>query len=245
MAKRWFLVGCGVAQEQYDAVVADLGRAQQELQSVKAELDQAKAELDKTMTELDKTKAEMALVTAAPDKTEVDVTKVKAELATAKNDLEKTNTELATVRAELEKARGRIDAVSSAWSSLKPKVEILSIIVESMETTAIKGLTVQGAFSITEQEYRRRTADQRERIAMALEAVGNNKLTEALLGKDAPDLTEHLAGAWDTGAFGSRFTIMGAESVLRIHYELWRKAVRILIDLTNPDMESLSKQVSP
>lgn len=61
----WLLVGCGVAQEQYDAVVSDLGKTQQELQSVKAELEATQAKVseltssqEKAKTELEATQAE-------------------------------------------------------------------------------------------------------------------------------------------------------------------------------------------
>lgn len=57
MVKRWFLVGgilllvallmagCGVAQEQHDAVVAERDSTQAELQSVRSELETVKDEL--------------------------------------------------------------------------------------------------------------------------------------------------------------------------------------------------------
>lgn len=57
MRKRWFLVGmifllvpwllvsCGVAQEEYDAAVSELGKVQEELQSVKAELEATQTDL--------------------------------------------------------------------------------------------------------------------------------------------------------------------------------------------------------
>ena len=39
------LSGCGIAQEQYDAVVDDFNQAQQELQSVQTELQTTKAKM--------------------------------------------------------------------------------------------------------------------------------------------------------------------------------------------------------
>ena len=56
MRKRWFLagmifllvpfltIGCGIPQEQYDAVTFDLGTAQQELQSAKVAYDKLTTE---------------------------------------------------------------------------------------------------------------------------------------------------------------------------------------------------------
>ena len=238
----WLVLGCGIAQEQYDATVADLDKTQQELQSVRAELDSTKAELTKVGANLEKTKAELDKTKTALTTAVTALDKTKKELPTANSDLEKTEAELATVRAELEKARERIDAVSSAWSSLKPKVEVLSIILEGMETTAIKNLTYVAAAYITVQEYQKRTTDQRKRIAVALEAIGNDELTETIFGKESIGIDEppeHIKGAWDTGAFGFSHTVSER------HWELWRKTAKILIDLTNSDMQSLSEQVSP
>ena len=52
----WLLVGCGVAQEEYDAVVSDLGTSQQELQSVRAELETAQAKNSELTSSLEKAK---------------------------------------------------------------------------------------------------------------------------------------------------------------------------------------------
>jgi len=254
MARKWFLLsivllfipclvfGCGVGQEQYDAVVAERGNAQQELQTVKAELGKTKIELATAKANLDKAMTELAGGKIAPQETDLDRT--KAELAVAKSDLEKKNTELDRLKGELESKEEQTIRVNSVWSSLKPKVEVLLIIMESIETIAIKRLTAEGGTFISQQEYGERTTDQKKRIAVALEATGNDKLTETLLGKESlAQPHEHLQGAWDTGAFGSKDAGIG--SSLGVHWTLWRNAARISIDLTKQDVEDLSNQFGP
>ncbi len=51
----WLLVGCGVAQEQYDAVVAELNSAQIKIQSLQSELDATKSELESVWEQVPKT----------------------------------------------------------------------------------------------------------------------------------------------------------------------------------------------
>jgi len=78
MRRRWFLIasfflmmvlfagGCGVSQDAYDAVVADLEKAQQELLSIKAELaasqsraSELKNSLEESIADLEVTEAEL------------------------------------------------------------------------------------------------------------------------------------------------------------------------------------------
>lgn len=86
MLRKWILIGtvcllmslilggCGIAQEQYDAVNDDLDQARQALDISQGELDTAKAGLDSIKAELDSAKAELD--------------SAKAELDTAKTDLD-------------------------------------------------------------------------------------------------------------------------------------------------------------
>ena len=58
----WLVAGCGVAQEQYDAVVADLNQAQAELQSVRGELDAAQANVSVLTSTLEESQNELEVV---------------------------------------------------------------------------------------------------------------------------------------------------------------------------------------
>ncbi|MFC1915084.1 hypothetical protein ACFLW4_00065 [Chloroflexota bacterium] len=101
------LTGCGIAQEQYDAVVADLSKAQQELQAVKAELESSQAKvseltasLNKTKTELDTAHAKNSELTSNLDKTNTDLEAAQTENSKLTTSLDKTNSELSSVRSE-------------------------------------------------------------------------------------------------------------------------------------------------
>ena len=55
----WLVAGCGIAQEQYDAVVADLSQAQEGLQSVKTELAASQSKVSELTSSMEKGKAEL------------------------------------------------------------------------------------------------------------------------------------------------------------------------------------------
>ena len=171
--------------------------------------------------DLEKTKAELATARA-------DLEKTEAELTTANGNLEKTKAELATARADLEKTEKQIAEASLAWSSLKPKVELLLILIENIETNSGIALYTFGHGQVTVREAMIQVEDQWERIAVALEAIGN------------ADLTESLEYGWTTGLHGS----WSSDTQVIKHHLEWNRATRLLIDLTEPDMENLSEQVS-
>jgi len=73
------LVGCGVKQEVYDSVVADLNTAQQELQSVRAELSGTQGELETNKTELEATEEELAAKKTELESSQSELTSLLAE----------------------------------------------------------------------------------------------------------------------------------------------------------------------
>jgi hypothetical protein len=77
------VVGCGIPQEDYDAVVADLNKAQQELQSVKAELDKTEADLTDTEADLADTEAELMTAKAELETEQAEVQLYESRLAEA------------------------------------------------------------------------------------------------------------------------------------------------------------------
>ena len=90
----WLLVGCGVAQEQHDAVVADLSKAQQEAQTTRVELESVSSELSTTKSELESVKTSL---TASQSK----VSELTSSLGKSKVDLETKQAELDGVNEEL------------------------------------------------------------------------------------------------------------------------------------------------
>jgi len=106
MAKKWFLVGgilllvsllvvgCGVPQEQYDALSSDLSKAQQELQSIKAELGSAQAKVSELTSSLRKAETDL-------EATQTDLEATQTDLKATQTDLGATQTDLGAVSKEL------------------------------------------------------------------------------------------------------------------------------------------------
>ena len=117
MVKKAFLVGamllltallasgCGVPQEDYDAVVAEKDSAQAELQSVRSELDTTQAELQSVRSELDTTQTELQSVRSELDTTQTELQSVRSELDTTQTELQAVRSELQSMRSQLAVAR--------------------------------------------------------------------------------------------------------------------------------------------
>jgi hypothetical protein len=110
MMKKWFLVGvmlllasslavgCGVPQEDYDAVVAERDAAQAEATSLQSELAGVQGELDDTKRDLSTT---------------------ESNLATAESDLATANTRITSLESNLSTTRSDYQAVSNELAELK------------------------------------------------------------------------------------------------------------------------------
>ena len=126
-------VGCGVAQEQYDSVVADLNKANQELQSVKAELQTTQtksaeltAGLKKAETELETTQAKVSELTAGLEKAETENSELTSSLEKTQGELTATKSEYGSFKSE----------VKSIWDSFDRKVGLQWFIVEYWSAAA-------------------------------------------------------------------------------------------------------------
>jgi exonuclease VII small subunit len=102
------ITGCGVAQDKYDAVVADLANAQQETQSIKAELETAKAGLSELTANLDKTTADL--------ESAID------ELKEANSKYSELSSSYDAAQAELSQAKDSIVSLNSEISGLKQRI---------------------------------------------------------------------------------------------------------------------------
>jgi len=100
----WLLVGCGVAQEVYDAVVAERDSLVANLQSVQSELDAAKSKLQSIESELEDMNIELKSITGELDTTKSEVESAQSELTAKESELQSVESELETVKADLEAA---------------------------------------------------------------------------------------------------------------------------------------------
>jgi len=98
----WLAVGCGIAQEQYDDIVAKLSKAQQELQSAKTELETAQSKVSELTSSLEKAESELeeANTELQSTKTELEVSLSKvSELKASLGKAEAAETELANIQS--------------------------------------------------------------------------------------------------------------------------------------------------
>lgn len=100
MLKRWFIigvmlllasllvVGCGVPQEEHDAVVAERDSTLAELQSVQSELNSTQSELDSTQSELNSTQAEASDLSSELEQKQQQLSEVQSILDSIEPKLE-------------------------------------------------------------------------------------------------------------------------------------------------------------
>ena len=103
----WFLVGCGISQEVYDAVSSELSKAQQNLLSVEAELEAAKTKnseltssLGKNQDELEAAKTKNSELTSSLGKNQAELETAKTKNSELTSSLEETQTELKAIKSE-------------------------------------------------------------------------------------------------------------------------------------------------
>jgi len=115
------LSGCGIAQEQYDAVVAQLSGTQQKLQSANSELETMRAKVSELTSDLEKTQAEIKAaqdkvseLTAISKKTETELKDIKTEKSELETSLGKSQSELLKTKSDYESFRTDI---KSKWDS--------------------------------------------------------------------------------------------------------------------------------
>lgn len=108
----WLLVGCGISQEIYDAVVAERDSLVANLQSVEGEFDAAKSELKSIQSELESIQSEFQSA-----KDELD-TKI-SELQSIKDELDTKTSELNSAKSQLDSSEAELNKVKDELSEIK------------------------------------------------------------------------------------------------------------------------------
>lgn len=119
----WLLAGCGIAQEQYDAVTSQLTSAQQELQSVKSESQTAQTRISELTESLRKAETELDAVQAELEKTEAEVQSTQTELESALAEVESAQAENSEMTSNLEKTQTELDKTKSEYETFAFSVE--------------------------------------------------------------------------------------------------------------------------
>lgn len=132
MKKKWFLVGavclsllvvgCGLPQEEHDAVVAERDTAQAELTSlrnelagVQSELDDTKSDLSARDSELATAKSDLATVLTQIESLESDVSSANSRVSSANSKLSSANSELSAIKQGMEKAETFAGVISALF----------------------------------------------------------------------------------------------------------------------------------
>lgn len=142
MVKRWFavstavllasllVVGCGVPQEDYDAVVADKEAAEAKVKSLTSQLAAPNNEASKAKS---------------------DLTEVKSELATATSDLEAVQSEIESVKSATSSAQS---AASKAKSDMAAEEATLAEKEATIAEKETKIAELEAAIAAAEEEER-------------------------------------------------------------------------------------------
>jgi peptidoglycan hydrolase CwlO-like protein len=162
----WFAVGCGIPQEDYDDVLAQLSTLQQELQVVKADFEASRAKVsdltanqEKLNSELTATQTKLSETGAELEKTKSQLEAIKAELKTTQHELELAKKELPAFQQDLSTKYGSLygllglnDALSALTRAvlLNQKAEIPAL--AATVRTRIAPSAVQ-YMSLWEQAY--------------------------------------------------------------------------------------------
>lgn len=135
------LVGCGVAQEEHDAVVAQLGTAQQEVHSIKAEMDASQAKvseltlsLGEAETELEAKRAQISELNSSLERSEAELEATQGELETIKAQNSELNSSLEATRSEISAIKSENEDLKQANDKLK-RLEITQLVLCSKQPT--------------------------------------------------------------------------------------------------------------
>jgi Skp family chaperone for outer membrane proteins len=166
--KKWFLlgvtlllasllaVGCGVPQEDYDAVVAERDAAQAEATSLQSELAGVQGELDDTKRDLSTTESNLATA--------------ESDLATAQNEIKSAQTSASEARSQLNSMKADM---TSSFTSLREKLSVQEAILNYWNYTA---KSTYGETSM--EEFLTYAALFLVNTGTKIDAVGNAELSQ-------------------------------------------------------------------
>ena len=146
MVRRWFLVGvmflitsllvvgCGIPQEQHDAVVADRDAAEAQVASLQSDLAATESDLAAVESDLAATEADLAVTRVDLVASESEVTRLDGELAAAESEATKLDRELTAAEAQVSSLESQLsqtqsypDAVKELIAQGNPYGEIVNV----------------------------------------------------------------------------------------------------------------------
>ncbi len=166
----WLLVGCGVAQEQYNSVVEQLNQIQQELQTVQSELNTVQVKNTELESSYEKAKSDLVAAQTELETAQGKVSELNSNLAKAEAELE-------TVQAKLLEAKAEYGAfkldLNDTWDSLVPKLAVLMSITDYWNNAAWVAVG-----EMSQEEYARAVGSFMANTGTYVDAVGNSELKQ-------------------------------------------------------------------
>jgi chromosome segregation ATPase len=114
----WLMIGCGIPQEQYDAIASDLAKTQAELQTTQAKVTELTSGLEKAETEAKANKAKNSELTLSLEKRQTELeeaqgktSELTASLENTKSELEAAESEYASFKSETKSTWERFDKI--------------------------------------------------------------------------------------------------------------------------------------
>lgn len=172
------LSGCGVPQEDYDAVVATKDTAEAKATSLQGELDEAQSQI--AVLENDKAAVESVLAT-----TQDDLDKTKTALATSQSDLAETENILATAQSNLTETKNDLTEVESEIEALEQNMTQAKALVEVVNAIFVPALTGE-LYDMSEGEAWDYLMEWRDSVKASGDPVALEKF-EAMMGLDYDD----------------------------------------------------------
>ena len=133
MVKRWFavgvtvllvsllVVGCGVPQEEHDAVLAEQDAAQAEVTSLQSDLDKAQGQIETL---------------------ESDVTKAQSQIEALESDVAEAQNQIQSAQSSASAARSQLSSfksdLNSLWTSLDKKQELAAYYIIYWAAAAVE-----------------------------------------------------------------------------------------------------------
>ena len=148
------VVGCWVAQEDYDALMVEYDGMRTRVESAESDLAAAQGEIQTLQSDLAaeqsksaKLESDLSASQSKAAKLETDLTAAQAQIETLGDDLDKVENDLATAQAKVSKLEGVQAELRPLWDSLQKKLAVRGAIADFWATIS---LLAAGEISETE-----------------------------------------------------------------------------------------------
>lgn len=186
MVKKWFAVGmavllvclaavgCGIPQEEHDAMIAERDTGLAKVASLESDLSATESELETTENILEETEDDLAATQSDLAATQSELADAESQVSSLKSAASKAKSDLSAARDEVSELEGFKTDVDSLWDSLSPKLELISQIAE--------------VFALYEADESVQMAAAFFGLGSYIDAVGDTELSE--LWDEVMDLFE-------------------------------------------------------